>query len=283
MSDAAPARPGAVLICHEGARINQEGIARWMASFTDLRGILLLREKGEQKGNRVRREIKRLGLLRFLDVIAMRIYYALFLAESDRTWVEREVERLRNAYPPVPESTRVLVTDSPNRPEAIQFLRELAPDVVVARCKQLLREDVFTIPTRGTLVFHPGVCPEYRNAHGCFWALASDDLGKVGATLLRIDKGVDTGPVYGYFSYAFDELKESHMVVQFKVVTENLDRLRDTILRIAAGTAERIDTTGRPSAVWGQPWLTKYWRWRRMATRRARARGSSVYTGGIVT
>jgi folate-dependent phosphoribosylglycinamide formyltransferase PurN len=281
VSAPAPARPGAVLICHEGARINQEGIARWLASFTDLRGILLLREKGEQKGRRVRREIRRLGVFRFLDVIAMRIYYALFLAESDRRWVDGEVERLRAAYAPVPESTRVLVTDSPNRPEAVEFLRELAPDVVVARCKQLLREEVFSIPAHGTLVFHPGVCPEYRNAHGCFWALASDDLGKVGATLLRIDKGVDTGPVYGYFSYAFDELKDSHMVVQFRVVTDNLDALRESILRIVAGTAERVDTTGRPSAVWGQPWLTKYLRWRRQAKRRARERGSSVYTGGV--
>ena len=50
---------------------------------------------------------------------------------------------------------------------------------------------------------HPGICPEYRNAHGCFWALANRDLNKVGMTLLRIDKGVDTGPTFGYYTYPY--------------------------------------------------------------------------------
>jgi len=35
---------------------------------------------------------------------------------------------------------------------------------------------------------HPGICPEYRNSHGCFWALANDDPERVGVTLLQIDK-----------------------------------------------------------------------------------------------
>jgi len=39
-------------------------------------------------------------------------------------------------------------------------------------------------------VLHPGICPEYRNAHGCFWALVNRDLARVGVTLLRADRGV---------------------------------------------------------------------------------------------
>ena len=71
---------------------------------------------------------------------------------------------------------------------------------MVARCKRILKERIFAVPRPGTYVLHPGICPEYRNAHGAFWALARRDLDKVGLTLLRIDKGVDTGPVYGYFT-----------------------------------------------------------------------------------
>ena len=277
MTHSSAARPSVVLICHEGAPINQEGLARWLASFADLRGILLLRETGLQKRRRVQRELKRLGVLRFVDVVAMRLYYKLFLAQRDKAWTARELDRLRAAYPAIPSTTRVLVSDTPNRPAAAAFLRELAPDLVVARCKQIIKEEVFTIPRHGTLVFHPGVCPEYRNAHGCFWALAQDDLERVGMTLLRIDRGVDTGPVYGHYSYRYDELRESHMVIQLRVVTENLDALRDKMLTIVAGTATTVDTAGRPSAVWGQPWLSRYLRWRRRA--RQRARGAEARTG----
>jgi hypothetical protein len=98
--------------------------------------------------------------------------------------------------------------------------------------------------------------------------LANRDLGKVGLTLLKIDKGVDTGPVYGYYSYDFDEIRESHIVIMTRFVLDNLDRLQVKLLEIHAGTAKTIDTAGRSSAVWGQPWLTKYLRWKWIARRR---------------
>lgn len=117
---------------------------------------------------------------------------------------------------------------------------------------------------------HPGICPEYRNAHGCFWALANRDLNKVGMTLLKIDKGVDTGPVFGFYSYPFDEVNESHIVIQNRTVLENLDALRGKLIEIFDGSASPLDTTGRQSAVWGQPWLSKYFEWKSLAKRSAR-------------
>ena len=89
-------------------------------------------------------------------------------------------------------------------------------------------------------------------------------------TLLRIDPGVDTGPVYGHFTYAYDEVHESHMVIQHRVVLDNLDALRDALLAIPEGRARAIDTSGRASGAWGQPWLTRYLAWKRTARRRAR-------------
>jgi methionyl-tRNA formyltransferase len=112
---------------------------------------------------------------------------------------------------------------------------------------------------------HPGICPEYRNAHGCFWALANRDLEKVGMTLLKIDKGVDTGPSFGYYTYPFDEVRESHVVIQHRVVLDNLDALRSKFQEIFDGTAIPLSTEGRPSAAWGQPWLTKYLEWKSSA------------------
>jgi methionyl-tRNA formyltransferase len=161
----------------------------------------------------------------------------------------------------------VLRAASVNSAECVDFLRQCRPDFMVARCKTLLKPDVFTIPPGGTYVLHPGICPEYRNAHGCFWALASRDLERVGLTLLRIDAGVDTGPVYGYFHCAFDERTESHARIQQRVLVENLDAIRDRLLEAVSGRASPIDTTGRASATWGQPWLTAHLRWKAAARR----------------
>jgi methionyl-tRNA formyltransferase len=151
------------------------------------------------------------------------------------------------------------------------------PDLVIARCKTLLAERIFSIPRLGTYVMHPGVCPEYRNAHGCFWAMATGDAANVGMTLLRIDKGVDTGPVFGYFRVEADP-RESHVVTQHRVVTEHLEAIRDTLLDIEAGAAVPIETAGRTSAAWGQPWLSAYLRMR--ARTKASARKVPVATSG---
>lgn len=256
------------LICHGDDTLNADGLARWLASFTDLAGIVVLHETRQRLWRRVKRQLRRSGLLRLLDVLAFRLYYRLFLRKRDRHWEENQLAALRARHGPLTPQTQVLHTHSPNSPEAETFLRGLGPDLVIARCKSLLKESVFTIPPRGTFVMHPGICPEYRNAHGCFWALARNDLANVGMTLLRIDKGVDTGPVYGYYRCAYDEAADSHVVIQHRVVFDNLDELRAKLLEIGLGDARPLDTTGRTSGEWGQPWLTAYWAWRRHARRR---------------
>jgi hypothetical protein len=256
-----------LLICHEEERLNSVALPRWLASFSTLAGVIVLRETRRQKRRRIQRELKRVGAWRFLDVMAFRFYYSLFLARRDGEWEENRIGELCQHYPEIPSRTPFLVSTSPNTPEVCDFLRNASPDLVIARCKFILKEEVFTIPKYGTFVMHPGICPEYRNAHGCFWALANDDGKRVGMTLLRIDVGVDTGPVFGYYRCAYDARKESHIVIQHRTVFDNLDEIKDRLLQIYAGQAVPIDVSGRQSAAWGQPWLTKYFHWKRAAKR----------------
>jgi hypothetical protein len=259
--------PRTMLICHQGAALDTDGLASWLGSCSDLAGIVLVHDPLRRKWRRVTRERQRVGWLRMLDVFAFRVYYALMVAGRDRRWTRDTLAALRLRYPGRPD-VPVLQTPDANSPEVERFLRDQQPDIVIARCKMLLKERIFSIARLGTFVMHPGICPEYRNAHGCFWALAGGDRRRVGMSLLKIDRGVDTGPVYGYFTYAYDERRESHFVIQQRVVLDNLDALQRTLLEIAAGRAQPIPTEGRPSAVWGQPWLSRYLKWKREARRR---------------
>jgi folate-dependent phosphoribosylglycinamide formyltransferase PurN len=248
-----------VLICHAGDDLTRYGFACWLGSFSDLRGIVEIHEDGARAKQRIRAELRRIGWLRFLfDVLPYRLYSRFVDAATDRAWTRTKLDELRAEYPELPEDVEILATASPNSAETREFLRRLAPDMVLARCKTLIKKEIYSIPPDGILILHPGVCPEYRNAHGCFWALANDEPDKVGMTLLRIDAGIDTGPVYGYYSYAFDVSRETPAIIHARVVYDNLDALREKILEVHAGTATPIDTRGRKSGVWGQPWLSKY-------------------------
>jgi len=260
-----------VLICHDTEPLNRHGLARWLSSFTELVAVVVIREPQSRLWKRVKREVKRIGLWRFLDVFAFRIYSRFFLAASDRSWTKEKLQVLEARYPEIPPSTPILETPSPNSPETEQLLREVQPDLILARCKHILNERIFSQARTGTFVMHPGICPEYRNAHGCFWALALRDTANVGMTLLKIDKGVDTGPVYGFYRCKYDEVGESHNIIQNRVVFDNLDSLRDKFEELLAGVAVPIDTKGHKSQAWGQPWLSAYLRWKRLARKHAGA------------
>lgn len=260
-------RSRTVLICHDTEPLNRFGLARWLASFTDLAAVIEIHEPRARLWKRIKREIRRIGPARFLDVLAFRLYYRLMLAGADRRREDDLLRTLEARFPPLPPTTRILQTASPNSKESEQLLGETEPDIILARCKNILNERIFRRARVGTFVMHPGVCPEYRNAHGCFWALATRDTAKVGMTLLKVDAGVDTGPVYGYYTCQYDELRDSHVIIQNHVVFDNLDILREKFQDIVDGTATPVDTSGRKSNAWGQPWLTRYWHWKRMAGR----------------
>lgn len=233
-----------------------------------LAGIVLITGDTSRQWRVARREIERRGIVSFLDAVAFRLYSRLRLSRSDAAWTDAELRRLRARYPVALEEIPTLIVNDPNDARTRAFIAGLAPDLIIARCKFILAPDVFELARFGTFALHPGICPEYRNAHGCFWALAHRDLDRVGMTLLRIDRGVDTGPVLLQATYPFDEVRESHHVIQGRVVFDNLDRIGHVLRDVARGQSPPpIDTTGRTSAVWGQPRLTSYLRWKRAAHR----------------
>src|SRR5688572_9687294 len=91
--------PRVVLICHEEDALDREGLASWLASTMTLAGLIIIRNGSGRLVKAAKREIKRVGLLRFLDVAAFRAYARLRLAGADRAWKESEVARLKQRYP----------------------------------------------------------------------------------------------------------------------------------------------------------------------------------------
>jgi len=228
-----------------------------------LAGLIIIRDRPGRLRRASRREIRRVGLLRFLDVIAFRAYARLRLAGRDAAWKEEAVRRLRERYPADLNAVPRIVVSSPNSEEARAFMAGLRPDVAIARCKIILKREVFELPRVGTFVMHPGICPEYRNAHGCFWALVNRDFDRVGMTLLRVDAGIDTGPVFLHGRCDVDEVHESHTVIQYRAVIENLDAIGHILMSLCRGEhVSPISIEGRTSATWGQPRLTDYFRWK---------------------
>jgi methionyl-tRNA formyltransferase len=82
------------------------------------------------------------------------------------------------------------------REEAAAPLREWQPDIiVVAAFGQILRPHVLDLPPQGCLNVHASLLPRWRGASPIQHALLAGDA-TTGVTLMRMDEGLDTGPMY---------------------------------------------------------------------------------------
>jgi methionyl-tRNA formyltransferase len=98
-----------------------------------------------------------------------------------------------------------LPTIQPNKlrePEAMAQLRAWAPDViVVAAFGQILRQEILDLPPHGCLNVHASLLPRWRGASPIQAAILAGDA-ETGVTIMRMDKGLDTGPIINQRSIA---------------------------------------------------------------------------------
>jgi methionyl-tRNA formyltransferase len=83
------------------------------------------------------------------------------------------------------------------RPEAVEELASLKPDViVVCAFGVILRQPVLDIPAKGILNVHPSLLPRHRGASPIAAAILAGDE-QTGVTIMLMDPGMDTGPILG--------------------------------------------------------------------------------------
>jgi methionyl-tRNA formyltransferase len=90
---------------------------------------------------------------------------------------------------------RVIQLPSLKTPEAIQVLRELAPEIgVMAYVLQFVPQEFVTIPTHGMIQYHPSLLPRYRGPSSINWPILRGDR-ETGLTVFRPTDGLDEGPI----------------------------------------------------------------------------------------
>lgn len=108
----------------------------------------------------------------------------------------------RRVLTPTPVATRaahltpaVLTPGKLRSPEALARFSELAPELIVlADYGRLVPSSILSVPAHGALNVHPSLLPRHRGASPIpATILAADEW--TGVTLIRMDEGLDTGPI----------------------------------------------------------------------------------------
>jgi len=155
-----------------------------------------------------------------------------------------------------------------NSSEGREQLAKLAPDVCVLMLHPILGSKTFSIPRLGMLVFHPGVTPEYRGPHSAFWATMNNEFWGIGWSLLRVDAGIDTGPVLAQGTcYGARPLEQTHIVMQHLSHVEGVKDVVKVLQQLERGEQPRVEMVNRKSTNYTHPGLSDYLRYVRVRKR----------------
>jgi len=86
-------------------------------------------------------------------------------------------------------------TQELRKPDFMPTLAGLKPDLnVMAFVTVIIPERVLTLPSQGTIQYHPSLLPRYRGRSAINWAIINGEA-QTGITIFWPDHGIDTGPV----------------------------------------------------------------------------------------
>ena len=117
--------------------------------------------------------------------------------------------------------------------ELAAWLREKRADVaLVMAYGRILPGDVLAAPRRGAMNLHASLLPKYRGAAPINWAIVHGET-ETGISLMQMDEGLDTGPVYSRHAIALGDtetggsLAERMAALAADVVLSDLARAVD--------------------------------------------------------
>ena len=130
--------------------------------------------------------------------------------------------------------------------EMYDILTGIAPDffVTIAYGK-ILRQAFLDIPKIAPLNLHASLLPKYRGAAPVQWAILNGET-ETGVCLMRMDAGMDTGPVYARETVAIDP-KETPTTLFDKLSKVSAQILMQHLFEIASGKLEPVAQQGEPT------------------------------------
>ena len=89
---------------------------------------------------------------------------------------------------------RVLQPEKMKDPEFLGEINTIQPDLIIVVAFRMLPQQVWGLPSLGTINLHASLLPQYRGAAPINWAIMNGEK-ETGVTTFFIDKEIDTGKI----------------------------------------------------------------------------------------
>jgi folate-dependent phosphoribosylglycinamide formyltransferase PurN len=230
-----------------------------LASQYPVDGFVVIRRRRDVWYRYLWKRARRIGFVQVLDELVLRLYWTLLKSWGDHRNLTQLMTEAQKAIPASYQRPPIHHLDNINSDAGRKVLSDLKPDVCVLMVHPILSKKTFTIPPLGMLVFHPGVTPEYRGPHSAFWATMNNEFWGIGWSLLRVDEGIDTGPVLAQGSCTVVQpLEESHVMMQHRSHVDGTRHVVDVLRRLERDEQPRVEMIHRRSTNYTHPGIRDY-------------------------
>ena len=144
------------------------------------------------------------GSLKFIQLTGWRYSTYLFFM-TDLFTLLQPVSQLKTVHTLAKKyNIPLLDTVDINRDKGIEFVRTLAPDVLLsAHFNQLFKAHILQLPRLAAINIHPSLLPAYKGVDPVFYGLLQQEE-KLGVTAHLMDSTFDTGKILQQYSLPAD-------------------------------------------------------------------------------
>jgi len=93
--------------------------------------------------------------------------------------------------------TSLLEVTNINQRESVEFVKNIAHDIIIVSGTRMVKKEILSMrPQYGIINMHTGLSPYYNGGPSCtFWCLYNEQVEYIGATVMFIDEGIDSGNI----------------------------------------------------------------------------------------
>jgi methionyl-tRNA formyltransferase len=127
-----------------------------------------------------------------------------------------------------------------NKPEVWEEFARLKADLcVMAYVTLIVPEELLTLPTRGTIQYHPSLLPRHRGPSSINWPIIQGDT-RTGLSIFWPDRGLDTGPILLQQEVEILDTDTLGSLYFDRLYPLGVAALLDAVDLVRAGTAPKI-------------------------------------------
>ncbi len=245
-----------------------EILVKELSKFTEVTGVVWTKsnEWKATLGGRVnffKKRVKRYGTLKVMNEILFYFYYHKFLKFDDLGDLKNNII---NPYfeknGDVEWKGDSIFTSNVNNPDVLDFISSKSPDLVFAMCiNNFFGKKIRSIPTKGVLLWHEGITPEYKGLYSPFWTMHNGDFDNLGYTVLRMNDELDGGEIFVQGkAQDIDPRKHQFGYIGHKAIYDSLPAVKEFIRSLEKGEEKPIKRESAESGVYTYPGIFDYLR-----------------------